>query len=217
MKRILIIVIISISAILAFAGWAYWESETYDDRMQTCGYELMDSIDAYYKTHQRLPRYDGESFEFKGKSFFYGILQDSISYYIGYAKDFDNSFICPSTTRRWSDKGVITPDGFYFETSDEIKWHNDSCGCLHERNGLMADVIIAEYSLIGKDSTEFLRHFGPYNFREQCPDGVCYGYYINSVCQDGQMIDSSDKTKLVFWFDSNGNLTDEGSDIVIVE
>ena len=211
MKRSYVI-IICLTAILASAGWAYWEATTRDDRMQACGYELMDSIDVYYKAHHRLPRYDKESFEFKGKRFFYGILQDSISYYIGYAKDFDNSFICPSTTRRWSDKGIITPDGFYFETLDEINWYNDSCGCLHERDGLMADAIIAEYDLIGKDSTEFLRHFGLYNFREQNPDGVGFGYYIKSVCQDGQMIDGADKTKLIFWFDSNGILTDESSD-----
>ena len=95
--------------------------------------------------------------------------------------------------------------------------NNDSCGCLHERNGIMADAIISEYSLIGKDTTEFLRHFGPYNFRNQYSDGFCYGYYINSVCQDGQMIEGADKTKLIFWFNSEGFLTDEESDIVIAE
>ena len=78
-------------------------------------------------------------------------------------------------------------------------------------------IVVAAYSLIGKDTTEFLRHFGPYNFRNQYPDGFCYGYYINSVCQDGQMVEGADKTKLIFWFNSEGNLTDDGSDIVIAE
>ena len=217
MKRLLIIVIISIATILAFAGWLHWESVTYDNRMQACGYELMDSIDAYYKIHHQLPRFNEDSFEYKGKRFIYDILRDSTSYYIGYVSDFDKTITCLSTTRKWSDKSVITANGLYLETLDEIYWNNDSCGCLHERNGIMADAIISEYSLIGKDTTEFLRHFGPYNFRNQYSDGFCYGYYINSMCQDGQMVEGADKTKLIFWFNSEGNLTDDGSDIVIVE
>jgi hypothetical protein len=31
------------------------------------------------------------------------------------------------------------------------------------------------------------------------------------------MVEGADKTKLIFWFNSEGILTDEGSDVVIAE
>lgn len=209
-----------LAGILAFVGWWGWRFKTYDARMQRIGYELMDTIDAYYAMHHRLPNQVSElgdivkedymSFEFKGETFYYDILADSVSYWIGYLdkQDFGITHSCPSTTRVWNSNAVVA-DGLYLTTSEECDWYKDSCGCLHERNGIMADSIIMRFNLVGKDTTEFLRHFGTYNVRTQQNDGFCYGYYVNSVCEEGQIIADADKSILLFWFDKSGLLTDK--------
>ena len=180
----------------------------------------MDTIDSYYAMQHRLPRQISElgdivkedymSFEFKGETFFYDILADSVSYWIGYLDKQDSGIThsCPSTTRVW-DSNAVVANGLYLTTSEECAWNRDSCGCLHERNGIMADSIIAHFNLLGKDTTEFLRHFGKYNVRTQQHDGFYYGYYVNSVCDKGQIIADADKSTILFWFDESGLLTDK--------
>ena len=46
-------------------------------------------------------------------------------------------------------------------------WKRDSCGCLKQRTAQMADSIITNNHLVGKDTLAFIEHMGKYNKKQK--------------------------------------------------
>ena len=53
-------------------------------------------------------------------------------------------------------------------------WKKDSCGCLKMRTAQMADSIITNNHLIGKDTLAFIAHMGKYNKKENNQEGFIF-------------------------------------------
>ena len=94
-------------------------------------------------------------------------------------------------------------------------WKKDSCGCLKMRTAQMADSIITNNHLIGKDTLAFIAHMGKYNKKENNQEGFILIYYINSTCLDGAIDDNADESWIRFSFTNDGKLKNIPEEIVI--
>ena len=94
-------------------------------------------------------------------------------------------------------------------------WKRDSCGCLKMRTAQMADSIITNNNLIGKDTLAFIAHMGKYNKKENNIEGFVLVYYIKSICLDGAIDDNADKSWIRFAFNRDGKLKKIPEEIVI--
>lgn len=59
----------------------------------------------------------------------------------------------------------------------EDVWKRDSCGCLKLRTAQMADSIIINNNLVGRDTLVFIEHMGNYNKKQKKQDGFVLIYY----------------------------------------
>ena len=94
-------------------------------------------------------------------------------------------------------------------------WKRDSFGCLKMRTAQMADSIITNNSLVGKDTLAFIAHMGKYNKKENNQEGFVLIYYIKSICLDGAIDDNADKSWIRFPFNRDGKLMRIPQEIVV--
>lgn len=85
-------------------------------------------------------------------------------------------------------------------------WKRDSCGCLKQRTAQMADSIITNNKLVGKDTLAFIKHMGKYNKKQKTQDGFVLIYYIKSICINGVIDQNADKSWIMFDFNHDGKL-----------
>ena len=85
-------------------------------------------------------------------------------------------------------------------------WKKDSCGCLKQRTAQMADSIIINNNLVGKDTLAFIEHMGKYNKKQKTQDGFVLIYYIKSICINNVIDENADKSWIMFDFNHNGKL-----------
>ena len=85
-------------------------------------------------------------------------------------------------------------------------WKEDSCGCLKKRTPEIAERIILDFDLLGKDTTTFLNHFGPYNEKYVVKKGTVFIYYLTAGCLNGKLDEQADKSWIIFVFDKDAVL-----------
>ena len=89
--------------------------------------------------------------------------------------------------------------------SEDI-WKRDSCGCLKQRTVQMADSIIINNNLVGRDTLVFIEHMGNYNKKQKKQDGFVLIYYIKSICINNEIDENADKSWIMFDFNHDGKL-----------
>ena len=94
--------------------------------------------------------------------------------------------------------------------SIEINWIKDSCACYGYRTVNIADQIIQNRSLEGKDTSLFIKYFGKYYEMHTSGDCIFLTYILKSGCREGHPIEGYDKTYIVFEF-YNNRLSSEAS------
>ncbi|MBR5074254.1 MAG: hypothetical protein IKX26_03385 [Bacteroidales bacterium] len=94
--------------------------------------------------------------------------------------------------------------------SIEINWIKDSCACYGFRTVTVADRIIQNRSLEGKDTSLFINYLGKYYEMHISGDYIFLTYILKNGCREGRPVDGYDKTYIVFVF-YNNRLSSEAS------
>lgn len=94
--------------------------------------------------------------------------------------------------------------------SIELNWIKDSCACYGFRSVNIADQIIQNRSLDGKDTSLFIIYFGKYNEMHTSGDYIFLTYILKNGCREGHPVDGYEKTYIVFEF-YNNRLSSEAS------
>lgn len=82
-------------------------------------------------------------------------------------------------------------------------WIDDSLGCNNHRNLFLAKKLIIGNSLIDKSPIKFKEFFGKPNEQFAFDKNTYLIYYIETICNEGQLIEKSDKCWIKFDFIEN--------------
>ena len=99
----------------------------------------------------------------------------------------------------------MTDENLEANENEQI-WKEDSCGCLKKRTSEIAERIILDFDLLGKDTTTFLNHFGPYNEKYVGEKNIVFIYYLTAGCLNGKVNEQADKSWIRFVFNEDGVL-----------
>ena len=116
---------------------------------------------------------------------------------------------CQNTKRQHS---MVQGDSTVVSNTDdkvsmyEDVWKRDSCGCLKLRTAQMADSIIINNNLVGRDTLVFIEHMGNYNKKQKKQDGFVLIYYIKSICINNVIDENADNSWIMFDFNHDGKL-----------
>ena len=82
-------------------------------------------------------------------------------------------------------------------------WISDSLGCLNKRNENLAKKMILKYKLERSSKEKFINFFGKPNDVEKDGNVLILVYYLQTICTNNSINDSSDKCYARFYFGKN--------------